>query len=97
LCQPKYAFDRLSKIGMLGAKLVSFPMEQNHRLQSDSGSPILDGSRYRRLVGCLLYLTITRSNLTYSVHIFSQFMQDPRQTHWDAAIELLRYLKSCLD
>jgi len=45
--------------------------------------------------GPLLYLTITHPDLTYSVHILSQFMQDTRQGHWDAANHLLRYLKSC--
>ena len=96
LCQRKYALDILSESGMLGAKPVAFPMEQSHRLTTESGSPIADPSRYRRPVGRLLYLTITRPDLTYSVHILSQFMQDPRQGHWGAAMRLLRYLNSCL-
>ena len=95
LCQRKYAFDILSESGMLGAKPAVFPMEQNHWLTTKSGSPIADPARYRRLVGHLLYLTITRPDLTYSVHILSQFMHDPRQGHWEAAMRLLRYLKSC--
>nr|CAD1835983.1 unnamed protein product [Ananas comosus var. bracteatus] len=68
-------------------------MEQQHRLSTDSGDPILDPGQYRRLVGRLIYLTITRPKLCYSVHILSQFMQDPRTLHWDAAMRVLRYLK----
>ena len=86
LCQRKYALDILSECGLLGVKPVTFPMEQHHRLSADSGDPIADPSRYRRLVGRLLYLTITQPDITYCVHILSQFMQDPRQGHWDAAI-----------
>ena len=40
LCQRKYALDILSE--MLGAKLAAFPMEQNHGLMTESGSPIAD-------------------------------------------------------
>ena len=58
-------------------------------LITDSGSPILNGSCCRRLEGRPLYLTVTRPDLTYFVHILSQFMQDRRQMHWDAAIRML--------
>ena len=95
LCQRKYALDISSESRMLGAKPAGFPMEQNHRLTSEFGSPIADTSKYRRLVGRLLYLTITRSDLQYSTHILSQFMQDPRHEHWNAAMRLLCYLTFC--
>lgn len=47
-----------------------------------------------RLIGCLIYLTITRSELSYSVHILAQFMQHPRDEHWEAALRVVQYLKS---
>ena len=48
---------------------------------------------YRRLVGRLIYLAVTRPDLAYSVHILSQFMQEPRIEHWEAALKVVRYLK----
>jgi hypothetical protein len=45
------------------------------------------------LVGRLIYLTITRPDLCYSVHVLAQFMQAPRQAHYNVALRVLRYLK----
>ncbi|GKU96826.1 hypothetical protein SLEP1_g10018 [Rubroshorea leprosula] len=46
-----------------------------------------------RLVGRLLYLTITRPDICYSVSILAQFMQNPKQEHFEAAMKVLRYIK----
>ena len=44
-------------------------------------------------MGRLIYLSVTRPDLAYSVHILSQFMQAPRIDHWDAALRVVCYLK----
>ncbi|PKI54422.1 hypothetical protein CRG98_025209 [Punica granatum] len=93
LCQRKYILDILQECGMLGARPATFPMEQHLRLSSDSGDDLPDPSCYHRLIGRLIYLTITRPELSYSIHILSQFMHRPKQLHWDAALRVLRYLK----
>jgi hypothetical protein len=69
-------------------------MEQNLKLSKDDGDLLTDSTAYRRLVGRLLYLTITRPDLAYSVQVLSQFMDKPRQTHLNAANRVLRYIKS---
>lgn len=67
-------------------------MEQNHTLALADGPILTDPAQYRRLVGRLVYLTITCPDITYAIHILSQFLQEPRQ-HLDAAMRVLRYLK----
>ena len=94
ICQRKYALDIIKDGGALGARPVSFPMEQNSKISSDTGEILHDPAKYRRLVGRLIYLTITRPDITYSVHILSRFMHEPRKPHLDAAMRVLRYLKS---
>jgi hypothetical protein len=69
-------------------------METNLKLSRSSGVLLTDPTSYRRLVGRLLYLTITRPDISYSIQLLSQFMDSPRQPHMDATILVLRYLKS---
>lgn len=96
LSQRKYALDIVNEAGMLGSKPVSTPMEVNHQLLADETSPFCtDPMRFRRVVGWLVYLTITRPDLSYPVHVLSQVMHQPRESHWAAVLRILRYLKGC--
>lgn len=93
ISQRKYTLDVLDDMGLIGAALVTFPMEQNIKLTPTDGEILKDPARYRKLVGRLIYLTITRPDITYLVHLLSKFMHQPRKPHLDAAIRVLRYLK----
>ncbi|RVW21525.1 Retrovirus-related Pol polyprotein from transposon RE2 [Vitis vinifera] len=52
----------------------------------ETGEPLGDPGRYRRLVGKLNYLTITRPDISFPVSVVSQFLQSPCDSHWDAVI-----------
>ncbi|RVX17820.1 Retrovirus-related Pol polyprotein from transposon RE1 [Vitis vinifera] len=94
LSQRKYALDILEETGMLDCKPVDTPMDPNVKLVPGQGEPLGDPGRYRRLVGKLNYLTITRPDISFPVSVVSQFLQSPCDSHWDAVIRILRYIKS---
>ncbi|XP_019242282.1 PREDICTED: uncharacterized protein LOC109222371, partial [Nicotiana attenuata] len=50
LSQRKYALDIISVVGLLGAKPVGVPLEQNHRVVLAGGRALDDPERYRRLI-----------------------------------------------
>ena len=93
ISQQKYTLDILDEAGLLGAKPLSTPIEENNKLLPTVGDLLKNPSIYRRLVRQLIYLTITRPKISYPVHILSQFMQELRKLHLDVVHHLLRYLK----
>ena len=93
LCQRKFTLELLSDIGMLASKPSNVPVEQSLKLSSGVGDAIPNSSLYRRLIGKLLYLTLTRHDISYAVHKLSQFMSAPKMPHLQAAYKVLKYLK----
>ncbi|CAL8115735.1 unnamed protein product [Prunus armeniaca] len=93
ISQRKYVLDILDDVGYFGAKPVEFPMEQDLKLQPMVGDLLKDPTQYRRIVGRLIYLTITRPDISFSVQVLSQYMNQPRKPHFDAAMRVLKYLK----
>ncbi|KAL3565808.1 hypothetical protein D5086_033854 [Populus alba] len=95
LFQRKYALDILADTGFSGAKPAKFPMESTLKLSANDASPSLsDPASYHRLIGRLLYLTITRPDFSYAIQTLSQFMSNPHTIHLQAAERVLRYLKA---
>ena len=83
----------LQDIGFIGSKPIRTPMEQNLHISKDVGKLLPDASQYKKLIGRLLYLTLTRPDITYAVHRLSQFLAAPREPHMLAINRVLQYLK----
>ncbi|XP_077252529.1 uncharacterized protein LOC143891919 [Tasmannia lanceolata] len=93
LSQRKYVLNLLEETGNLGVKPVAAPMDPNVKLVPEDGDLLKDPGRYRRLVGKLIYLTVTRPDISYAVGVVSQYMTSPRTSHWNAVVQILKYLK----
>lgn len=83
----------VSETDFLGSKPISTPIEPNHELARAHDIFYAHPDKYHRLIGKLIYLTITRPDLTYIIHVLAQFTQTPRMKHWDLALCVLSFLK----
>ena len=63
--------DLLAETRKLGAKPCNAPMTPNLQLTAENGELFEDPERYKRLVGKLNYLTVTRPDIAYSVSVVS--------------------------
>nr|XP_016492187.1 PREDICTED: uncharacterized mitochondrial protein AtMg00810-like [Nicotiana tabacum] len=102
LNQRKYALELISGVGLSGSKPVSTPLELNQKLTTleydarvgKLGDQELgDITAYQKLIGKLLYLTITLPDISFAVQTLSQFMQSPKQSHMDAALRVVKFIK----
>ena len=98
LSQGKCTVDILHIFGMVDWKSMSSPMVSNMRKlhQSNIGSDKMDPTLYTQLIGSMMYLIHSRSDICYVVSILSRFMSDPRHRNWVAAKNVLRYLRGMI-
>jgi hypothetical protein len=92
LNQHKYARDLVVTAGLQEAPSVDTPMELHVKLRKEEGDLLADPSLYRKLVGSLVYLTITRPDISFAVQQVSQFLQTPRHLHLTAVRRIIRYV-----
>jgi hypothetical protein len=91
LSQGKYTVEILKKFSMTECKSMPTPMVME--LKKIYDAPTDSGEIDPQLRGSLMYLVNTRPDICYAVNVLSQFMSQPRQTHWIAAKHVLRYLR----
>ncbi|XP_057250059.1 uncharacterized mitochondrial protein AtMg00810-like [Beta vulgaris subsp. vulgaris] len=93
----KYILDLLSSTKMENCKVAPFPFPKGLKLSTIEGPALVDFEIYRRVVGKLLYLNMTRPDISYDVQQLSQFLSEPRTPHYVVALHVLKYLKGTLN
>ena len=96
ICQKKYAKEVLERFNMWNCNSVKNPMVPGTIITKE-GSRGVNATLYKQLVGCLMYLTVTRPDLMFVVCLIARFMADPREEHMIAAKRVLRYLKGMME
>ena len=96
ICETSYALKVLDISNMSNCNASKMPMECRLKLNRDGEGSEVEYTLFRRIIGCLRYLTLTRPNLIYTVSFLSRFMSKPYSDHMTAAKRILRYVKGTM-
>jgi len=97
LNQAKYCKDLLTKFGMDKCKSISTPFSTSCHLDHDVAGNSVDETKYRGLIGSLLYLTASRTNIMFVVCMCARFQSAPKESHFNAAKRIMKYLQGTKD
>ncbi|KAK8924200.1 NAC domain-containing protein 8 [Platanthera zijinensis] len=93
ISQRKYVLDLLSDIGYLGVKPVDSPVIINFDIYKETSLDLEKKLEFHRIVGKLIYLTITKPDISFLVGLVSQFMHSSKVRHYQAIFQILKYLE----
>ncbi|PKU83242.1 Retrovirus-related Pol polyprotein from transposon TNT 1-94 [Dendrobium catenatum] len=97
LHQTKYAKDILTAAGFTNSKPVPTPSLLKSTKHNSAAPTFSDPQLYRRLVGSLNYLTITRPDIAFAVNAVCQHMHNPSTADFLELKRILRYIQGTLD
>ncbi|GJX62550.1 hypothetical protein Tco_0295450 [Tanacetum coccineum] len=95
--QAKYALEILKKYGFDTSTPIDTPMSERPKLDEDIGGKLVDPTRYRGMVGCLMYLTASRPDIVFAVCMCARYQAKPTEMHLHAIKRIFRYLKGTLN
>ncbi|GJR87192.1 retrovirus-related pol polyprotein from transposon TNT 1-94 [Tanacetum coccineum] len=91
--QSKYVKEMLKKFGLEDAKPIKTPMSSETKLTRDEEGEPIDDTKYRGMIGSLLYLTASRPDIMFSVCLCARFQEAPKTSHLEAVKRIFRYIK----
>ncbi|GJW55534.1 retrovirus-related pol polyprotein from transposon TNT 1-94 [Tanacetum coccineum] len=95
--QAKYALETLKKYGMDLSDPVDTPMVDRLKLDEDLLGIPVDQTRFRGMVGSLMYLTASRPDLVFAVCMCARYQAKPTKKHLEAIKRVFRYLKGTIN
>ncbi|GKA65073.1 retrovirus-related pol polyprotein from transposon TNT 1-94 [Tanacetum coccineum] len=91
--QSKYTKEMLNKFGLENSKPMKTPMSSDTKIMKHEECESVDNTKYRGMIGSLLYLTASRPDIMYSVCLYARFQEDPKTSHLEAVKHIFRYVK----
>nr|GEX51818.1 retrovirus-related Pol polyprotein from transposon TNT 1-94 [Tanacetum cinerariifolium] len=91
--QSKFALEILKKFRMDSCDSVDTPIMDRLNLDEDPLGIPVDQTRFRSMVGSLMYLTASRPDLVFVVCMCARYQASPTKKHLEALKRVFRYLK----
>jgi hypothetical protein len=97
ICQSKYAKDVLKRFRMINCSPVYTHGVDGTKLSREQNEMDFDSTIFRKLVGSLMYLTVTRPDIMYGISLISRFLDTPNNSHWKEGKSLLIYIAGTMN
>ncbi|GJW59132.1 retrovirus-related pol polyprotein from transposon TNT 1-94 [Tanacetum coccineum] len=94
--QSKYAQEILKKFGFDSCTPIDTPMAERPDLDEDKGGKLIDPTRFRGMVGSLMYLSASRPDIVFAVCMCARYQAKPTEMHLTAIKRIFRYLKGTI-
>jgi len=72
------------------------PTVMGIKLRKDDLTKSVNPTLYKSIIGSLMYLIATRTDIMYAMSLISRFMENPKATHLQAAKRILRYVQGTI-
>ncbi|GJR64920.1 retrovirus-related pol polyprotein from transposon TNT 1-94 [Tanacetum coccineum] len=95
--QSKFALEILKKFGMDSCDPIDTPMVDQLKLDEDPLGIPVDHTRFRSMVGSLMYLTASRPDLVFAVCMCARYEASPTKKHLEALKRVFRYLRGIVN
>lgn len=99
ISQERYLEDVGKKFqqDLVKIKPTKTPMKANVHMMiggttQQNSSPTIDVTKYRSLVGSLMYAVVTRPDIAAPVSMCARFLSQPTEAHYKQALGVLKYL-----
>nr|GEX52395.1 Gag-Pol polyprotein [Tanacetum cinerariifolium] len=97
LNQSEFALEILKKFGMDSCDPVDTPMVDRLKLDEDPLGIPVDQTRFRSMVGSLMYLTASRPDVIFAVCMCARYQASPTKKHLEALKRVFRYLRGTIN
>ncbi|GJU50962.1 retrovirus-related pol polyprotein from transposon TNT 1-94 [Tanacetum coccineum] len=91
--QSKYIKEMLKKSGLEDSNPTKTQMSTEIKLTKDDEADFVDSSKYRGMIGSLLYLTASRPDIMFSICLCARIQENPKTTHLEVVKRIFRYIR----
>ncbi|CAM8934574.1 unnamed protein product [Rhodiola kirilowii] len=97
ISQSKYAKNLIKKFDLEKVSHKRTPAATHLKITNDDAGTKVDQTMYRSMIGSLLYLTASRSDIAYAVGVCARYQADPKESHLLQVKRIIKYVCGTVD
>ncbi|GJW82239.1 retrovirus-related pol polyprotein from transposon TNT 1-94 [Tanacetum coccineum] len=95
--QSNYVLEILKKYGMETCDPVGTPIEIKDKLDLDKNGTLVDATKYRSMIGALMYLTSSRPDIVHATCLCARYQAKPTEKHLKEVKRIFCYLRGTVN